>query len=265
MSRIYAALEEAEQERAGQKTAWDVIPMGMAAPPMGTAAPPLEVHANRNGPRPSTKQQELVAKYQNLWSTLQALPRAKRSQGIVVCSSVQREGTTTVAAELAIVCALHGSSKTLLVDANLRNPGVHRRFRTDRKPGLANVLAEGRAFPEEEIVASSPPGLFLLPAGDVPLDPLTAFESKEFKTLLQQLGEVYDHVILDCGPVHSCPETLNLAEQAGGVVLVVRAEHTRIEVVKAARDKLKHRSAAICGVVLNQRKYYIPRFIYRLL
>jgi capsular exopolysaccharide synthesis family protein len=258
MSWIYEALAEAEQGRAGKKDAWDVIPLDTAPPISG-------VSTHVNGPQTLSNQQEMVAKYQKLWSTLQAMPRVQRSKGIVVCSSIQREGTSTVAAELAIVCALHNGTKTLLIDAHLRNPDVYRRFRTNRKPGLTNVLAEESPFPEKEIVEASPPGLFLLPAGDIPLDPLTTFESERFKALLQQLGQAYDYVILDCGPVHSCPETLILAEQTGGVVLVVRAQRTRIEVVKAARDQLMSKSAPICGVVLNQRRYYIPRFIYRLL
>lgn len=168
-----------------------------------------------------------------------------------------------MAADLASICALHNGSKVLLIDAALRHPDVHRRFRITRQPGLANMLEEGWPLSEKEISQSPVPGLFLLPAGDSHLDPMTAFESERCKTMLRYWGEAYDYVILDSGPVHSCPETLALAEQASGVVLVVRAERTRVEVVQAARDQLLSRGAYLCGVVLNRRKYYIPEFIYR--
>jgi capsular exopolysaccharide synthesis family protein len=256
MSRIYETLEEAEKGRERNNEAWRVT---------GNFAMPVDPEPEAYGTEPkiSKDQQALVTEYQTLRGTLQSMARGRRSQGIVVCSSVQREGTSKVAAELAIVCALHNGSRILLVDAHLRSPDVHRRFRINQSPGLMNVLAEDRPLPEKEIIESPIPGLFLLPAGDAGLDPIAAFEAEGFKAMLRHLGQAYDLVILDSGPVHTCPETLALAEQAGGVVLVVRAERTRIDVVKAARDRLLGRNAQICGVVLNNRKYYIPEFIYR--
>ena len=254
--RVYKALEKAEREREtqGSEGLWnavtpeqrDVASQGQETAVLG------DLEKNRK-----------LAEYQRLRGALQSIPEARRGRGIVVCSSVQGEGASTVAADLARICALHNGAKVLLVDAAIRHPNVHRRFRITRQPGLVNVLEEGRPLSEKEISQSRIPGLFLLPAGDSRLDPTTAFESERCRIMLCHLGEAYDYVILDSGPVHSCPETLALAEQASGVVLVVRAERTRVEVVQAARDQLLNRGAHLCGVVLNRRKYYIPGFIYR--
>ena len=256
--RVYKALEKAEREQKretqGSEGLWNVVipeQPDVASQGQGTAA------------LGDLKKNRRLAEYQKLRGALQSIPEARRGRGIVVCSSVQGEGASTVAADLASICALHNGAKVLLVDAAIRHPNVHRRFRITRQPGLANVLEEGRPLSEKEISKSRVPGLFLLPAGDSRLDPTTALESERCKIMLCRLGEAYDYVILDSGPVHSCPETLALAEQASGVVLVVRAERTRVEVVQAARDQLLSRGAHLCGVVLNRRKYYIPGFIYR--
>ena len=258
MRLIYEALEKAERgrkrERHWSEGLWnaviperpDVVSQGQETAVLGN------LEKNRK-----------LAEYQKLRGALQSIPKARRGRGIVVCSSVQGEGASTVAADLASICALHHGAKVLLVDAALRHPDVHRRFRIPRQPGLADMLEEGWPLSEKAISQSPVPGLLLLPAGRSRLDPTTAFESERCKTMLRHLGEAYDYVILDSGHVHFCPETLALAEQASGVVLVVSAERTRVEVVQAARDQLLSRGAHLCGVVLNRRKYYIPEFIYR--
>jgi capsular exopolysaccharide synthesis family protein len=260
MSWIYEVLEEAERQRQRQGKRLEV-----SLDPVIPRQPEIVLRGTEPAILPQLDQDREITEYQKLRTAMQTIPGSRRSQGIVVCSSTRREGASKVAADLAIVCTLQNATRVLLVDANLRHPDVHRRFHIKRDPGLTNILAEGRLLPEQEICPSAIPKLFLLPAGDAPLDPTTAFESSAFKTILCHVGEAYDYVILDSGPVHSCPETLTLAEQAGAVVLVVRAEWTRIEVVQAARDRLHSRGAHLCGAVLNQRKYYIPNLIYRLL
>lgn len=77
-----------------------------------------------------------------------------------------------------------------------------------------------------------------------------------------RLGEQAELIILDTPPVQASPLTLALAPSVDGVILVVEAERTRTAVAAAARDTLKAGGANLLGVVLNKRRYHVPRGIY---
>jgi protein-tyrosine kinase len=246
MSRIYTLLEQAERERGSNGTdrAADRARERSGSP--ATAAPPPRVDIE----------------YQKLRAALHALAASVRARGIVVCSAAHGEGTSRIASALARSCAQSSGTSVLLVDANVRNPRAHRVFGIRRAPGLTDVLLSAVAV-EEAIVPTSTRGLLVLPAGRAQADPLNLFEAARLEALLGTLGADHEYVLIDTGPVNTSPETAILARTAGAVVLVVQAERTRIDVIKAASEQLTSRGANVCGVVLNRRKYYIPRAIYR--
>jgi capsular exopolysaccharide synthesis family protein len=251
MSHIYQAVEEAERVWREQRQRSDVF--------MSRNRPEDDVAPWLEDVLPEGDQ--IVREYEKLLAALRSLPASRRSRALMICSATSGEGASTVAAQLALTCARQDDTKTLLVDANLRHPDVHRRFGIPRVPGWTNALSEGGDV--THCTRQGLDGLHLLTIGNARLRSERIFDSERFSPLLSRLEEAYDNVILDSAPVNISSEALALAQQVGAVVLVVLAERTRIDVIAAARDKLVSRDAYICGVVLNQRRFHIPQFLYR--
>jgi Mrp family chromosome partitioning ATPase len=87
--------------------------------------------------------------------------------------------------------------------------------------------------------------------------------TEQLDPLLTQLGERYRFVVIDGDAVYSAADTLVISTLADGVIMVLRAEDTRWEVAQAAIQRLTQAGANLVGSVLNRRKYYMPRWLYK--
>ncbi|MCD6525442.1 MAG: CpsD/CapB family tyrosine-protein kinase [Desulfuromonas sp.] len=203
----------------------------------------------------------LSEEYDKLKNNILAMGVDNSLKTVMVTSSMNREGSTTVAAKLALTIAKSGLSKIFIIDANFRNPGIHKIFKTDNETGLTNILEENRAH-DSLLKSSGVQNLSVLTSGSFKIDIAGAFQTQKIKQLFDQFKKEYDYIIVDSPPVISCPETQVLSAVVDGVILVVRAGVTRREVVQSSRDQLKIASANLLGVVLNRKKHVIPAFIY---
>ena len=88
------------------------------------------------------------------------------------------------------------------------------------------------------------------------------FDSQRLNVLLD-LKKEFDYLVFDFPPIHTYPDIPILASLMDGVILVVRAEKTRYEVVQDAKEQLDIAHANILGVVLNRKKQVIPDFLYK--
>jgi capsular exopolysaccharide synthesis family protein len=176
---------------------------------------------------------------------------------------VKRDGKTTIAVNLASVLALDYEEKVLLIDGDLRDPGVHRYFNVNSSPGLADYLSSSSSFGIKNYVQETfLSGLRILPAGR-PSDLASELLAKEkMKHVMQEIwAEFPGHqIIIDSPPVLSTPDPMVLARQVDGVLMVVRAGKTPRDFLAKALQSLN--STKIMGVVLNgaelglSSKYY---------
>lgn len=157
----------------------------------------------------------------------------------------------TVAANLAIALAQAGDP-TILIDADLRQPGLHRLFGVSGDIGASTFLREGGDTPP--LVTTSVPGLRLLPAGLTPANPAELLASDRFRALLAWAREAAAFVIIDAPPVTAVADALALAAIADGTLLIVRAGHTRRPAAQRAKDQLERVGAHLLGVVLTDAK-----------
>ena len=155
----------------------------------------------------------------------------------------------TVAANLAAALALAGDA-TLLIDADLRQPSLHRLFGAANEAGLATYLAGGAggALPT---VATGVPGLTLLPAGPPPPNPAELLTANVFRATLAAAREGATFVIIDAPPVTALADALSIAAVADGTLLIVRAGHTRRPAAQRAKEQLERVGAKLLGVVLT--------------
>jgi len=169
---------------------------------------------------------------------------------LLLTSSAPGEGKTTTAISLAI--SMGKMEKVLLIDSDMRRPSINRwcSIGTD-KPGLSEFVA-GTAELRDCIIRQEQLGIDLLTAGQCPSNPLELISSDHFTTLLADLQQQYDRIIIDSPPVQSVSDALILSSYAKSVIYVVKANSTRTTVARAGIERLLKYGAPLSGVVLNQ-------------
>jgi succinoglycan biosynthesis transport protein ExoP len=181
-----------------------------------------------------------------LLSSLDSPPKV-----LLVTSPLPQEGKTTTSVNCAIVLAQRGS-RVLLVDADLRRPGVYRAFGLNRDGGGLSTLLEG-ATTMESVVTFYPQvaNLCILPAGPPPAHPAELLGSSKMKSLIAQWRRDYDHVIIDTPPALSVTDPVILSVEADSVILVIRSGKTTKDALRRAADLFWQVNAQAMGVVVN--------------
>jgi capsular exopolysaccharide synthesis family protein len=157
----------------------------------------------------------------------------------------------TIAANLAAALAQAGDT-TLLIDADLRQPALHRLFGLGNEEGVSTFLRDGRgALP---LVPTAVPQLMLLPAGPTPSGPAELLASDRFRALLALAREAATFVIIDAPPVTAVADALAIAAAVDGTLLIVRAGQTRRPAAQRAKEQLVRVGANLLGVVLAGAK-----------
>ena len=160
-------------------------------------------------------------------------------------------GCSTLTANLAVSFAQLGE-RTLLLDANFRNPAQHQLFGMSAETGLADVLL-GRSSVEKSIVSIAQlNGLAVLCAGPVPPNPHELLSSRAMQYLLELASEIYDVVIIDAPPILEYADAQMIASRAGGYVLVTRRHRTRMNDVAAVQERLEPSGAVLLGAIVNE-------------
>jgi capsular exopolysaccharide synthesis family protein len=183
---------------------------------------------------------------------------------IAVTSSQPLEGKTTTAANLALALAL-GGSRVLLIDADMRRPGLHKTIGVQNGAGLSHLLV-GQARVREAIQRTSEPNLYVVTAGRTPPNPSELLASERMNVLLSNLAHgPFDWVVIDTPPVLAVTDAVIIAQKVAGVVFVVGSEMTRRVHAERALETLQSGRVRGIGVVLNRvdfdrNKYYYSRY-----
>ncbi len=267
MSKISKAMDKAEREneRGSVDAPRDATRGGFAAGEADVDAGSGEAVSARRTLPPRTAgpitPPESSEEYNALASEIYlALPDV-RSRVIMVTGAVDGEGASTISREFAETLALTNEIDTLLVDANLRNPGHHKVFRTQPDPGLTDAVLGGVAL-ERCVQRTQVPHLSLMAAGRRVVAPPRVFTDPAMEDMIGLLRRSFPFTVIDMPPVLSFSEGLQLSGRVDGVLLVIRAGRTKRQLVELAADQLRSAGANILGTVLNRRRFYIPRMIY---
>jgi succinoglycan biosynthesis transport protein ExoP len=172
------------------------------------------------------------------------------SRSIAVTSTGPGEGKTVVASNLAVALAQTGQ-RVLLIDADLRKPRVHSVFEKLQEPGLSNVLV-GNKKVSEALRATTVAGLWVLPAGLQPPNPVELLGSKRFKDFLISVAGYFEWVIVDTPPVMAVTDSSVVGHLMSGVLFVVGSEMTSRHAAQRALEQLQHGRAKFVGAVLNK-------------
>ena len=169
---------------------------------------------------------------------------------IMVTSPNPSEGKSTMAANLAISLAID-SRKVLLIDADMRQPSIHKFFNLPPMPGLSDAITGSAAY-KDVIHPTEIPNLSIIAAGSTPPNPASLLGSKAFKDALEGLREEFQHIIIDTPPTLGMPDSRILSPITDAAILVLKYHCTPRETARAARLMLSQVHTKLIGLVLNQ-------------
>ena len=296
MSYIFEALQRAEAERSGgglpknaesvadllqgieqeieHKQSLPALPPDESAPVAKPESPRVDSFAAAKVLMPAltadsrmvclTDQGGLAAeKFRVLGLKLRHMRERRKLKRIVVTGTAPQEGKSLVAANLALNQSRSKLLKTLLLDGDLRRPTLATRFGFDRSlPGLSECLRGERQL-SEVVYKLNGSGLWFLPAGRAPENPLDLMQSGRLSELLDRLGEFFDWIVIDTPPVIPVADTAFWMKLADGVLVVIREGVSEKKVIERALDSFDR--AVLLGVVVNscsrsEHKGYYSRY-----
>jgi capsular exopolysaccharide synthesis family protein len=202
--------------------------------------------------------------FRSLRTSLVFTSGGESTRVIAVTSSQPLEGKTTTACNLAMALAL-GGSRVLLIDADMRRPGLHKTMGLQNETGLSHLLV-GQARVREVIQRTTEANLFVITAGRTPPNPSELLASERMTHFMTNLAHgPFDWVVIDTPPVLAVTDAVIIAQKVAGVVFVIGSEMTRRVHAERALETLQSGRARGIGVVLNRvdfdrNKYYYSRY-----
>ena len=184
-------------------------------------------------------------------------------QVILVTSALPREGKTTSALNLAVTLAQLGD-RTLIVDADLRKPGVRRALglTVGREFGLSSYLAGVSSLDDVIVPHPTVENLAALTTGPIPPSPADLLSSHRMRDAIAYLRQKYKFIVIDSPPIMAATDAVILSVVTDGVLLVVRSGETPKEAFTRTRDLLHAVKCRLLGVVLNAVDSNAPDYYY---
>ncbi|MDQ1580833.1 MAG: tyrosine-protein kinase [Microbacteriaceae bacterium] len=213
---------------------------GIAYDPKATQRP-LIVQADPRSPRSES--------FRTLRTNLQFLNLRGDAHSFVITSSIESEGKSTTAANLAITLAEAGS-RVVIIDADLRRPKLAEYMGLEGAVGLTDVLI-GRAELVDVVQPWGRHNLFVLPAGKIPPNPSELLGSQPMANMIAVLEREFDYVLFDAPPLLPVTDAAILAKRTGGALIVVAAGSTHKNQLKGAVSALQHVDAPVSGLILT--------------
>lgn len=197
-------------------------------------------------------------KFRSLRHRLDQLSQHRSLKRLLVASSIPKEGKTVVAINLALTLA-RGVSRVMLIDGDMRRPGVHRALGIDLRPGLGEFLAGKIEYPAC-VRRLEPLGLYYLPAGQAATNPFELLQGTRLLELTERLTRIFDWIIIDSPPLVPFTDAHHLAGLTDAVFLVVRPGVTPRKSVQQAMAALD--GAYVAGIVFNASDKNEDRYYY---
>jgi capsular exopolysaccharide synthesis family protein len=226
---------------------------------------PVQALGGEAGDKPSldAKQEKRLARNLGQLSMVEANLRSvkKDTKSIYITSCFNGEGKTTSAVNLAFGLAFNQGARVLLIDANPRSPMLHKLYGISLEPGLLDWLHNGNSA-DSVIHETKYPNLYVMPFGKADRGRPNLLKEDVLSPRLESLKEQFDFILVDGHSVLWSSDAPLLTSFFDGTLLVAECEHTKWDVAKEAAAKIGMLGGNVLGMVLNKRRFYIPRFLY---
>lgn len=179
----------------------------------------------------------------------------EKARAMVVTSTVQAEGKTHVASNLAVAFAQMGE-RVLLIDGDLRRPRVHKSFGLSGERGLSDFLASGKSVSELDglLQQTLVPGLAAIVCGPRPPNPSELLNTPRLGALVSWAKEKFDRIVVDCTPIFPINDAMLWSRHVPAGVFIVRYGLTRVPLIANACQRLQGGGMNILGVVVNSAR-----------
>lgn len=196
--------------------------------------------------------------YNSIRTNLLFTQQGEKCPIFVVTSPTANNGKTINSANLAINFAQMGK-KTLVIDADMRNPSLHKLFSLSSRNGLSEILAG--LTDNITVTKTDIKNLSVLTSGKIPPNPTELLSSPRMDKLLDFVKEHYDCVFIDTPPINIVTDATVFAQKATGYILIVKTDTTNVPELKTTVSTLQGINANILGFILNdanseKKKYY---------
>ncbi len=191
--------------------------------------------------------------YRSIKTALLFTVREKNQNAFVITSPVASDGKSLTTYNLAASFA-QGGKKVLIIDADLRRSSQHKLVGVAREPGLTDCLY-GKCTSEAAVVPTGSPNLSLLPAGMRASNPAELVSSHSMRQFLEEITTKYDLILIDSPPITPCMDSRHLATMTAGIIMVVRAESTKLNVLDHCISVCRRVNAEILGVIVNHAAF----------
>jgi capsular exopolysaccharide synthesis family protein len=196
-----------------------------------------------------TEKDSLAAeKFRFLGVRLRQLQQSRPLKKILITSTIPQEGKSMMAANLACTLARRQQQKTLLIDGDLRRPSLATAFGLGKIRGISEWL-HGECGPMTSIYHLEGTGLWILPAGHPPANPLELMQSGRLSVLMDQLTNWFDWIVIDSPPVLPLADTSVWMRLADGVLLVARQGTTEKKQLQRGLEAIEAKK--LLGALLN--------------
>ena len=186
-------------------------------------------------------------KFRFLAVKLRQMRQSRPLKKVLITSTIPQEGKSTVAANLACTLARRKQHKTLLIEGDLRRPTLAQKFGLGRIPGLSEWLRGDTETMNIYLLETL--GLWILPAGSAPENPLELMQSGKLSPTMEQLTAWFDWIIIDSPPVLPLADTSMWARLADGVLLVTRKSITEKQQLKRGLEAIER--GKLLGALVN--------------
>lgn len=185
---------------------------------------------------------------------------------VAISSSMPNEGKSTLASNTAIALAQIENTKVLLIDADMRKPAQHMIFGLKNKIGLSSALGKMNSV-GECIQQTNIDNLSIITSGSQPPNPSELLSSSQMETVLNELSQQYDYIIIDMPPINVVSDPLSIGKLIAGIVVVVKYASTTFDDVSEIVKKSELSNTKMLGFVMTRvkrgeagNKYYSKKY-----
>ena len=197
--------------------------------------------------------------FRRIFSKIKSLNSSQQIQNVMITSSTNGEGKSTISAFLAITCSMYENGETLLIDCDLRRPNIHKILGIEKRAGLAEIL-RGEIEPLKAIKNTDIKNLKVITSGYANGNPTTLLNMKNLNRVFTQLQWIFQTIIIDTPPIVPVNDSLILNSLADTILMVVKAGKTQREVAKRAVELIQDAGAKNIGLLVNNINNVLPYY-----
>lgn len=172
-----------------------------------------------------------------------------RNNLITISGPAPEVGKSFISTNLATILA-QSDKRVLIIDADLRRGYLHKYFNLDTQPGLTELL-NGQQSLDTVIRHTEVPGLSVISRGKSPANPSELLSSNQFKNLLEQMSEKFDHVIIDTSPVLAVTDGIIISQYTGVNLVIARYAKTQMKELELTLNRFEQAGVKVNGFILN--------------